>query len=180
MHKNLKKNSLVNGYEGPLSKPKVIVNVINITPDCKADPYIVIREVLLEAAYIKQSVDNDFDSPFPPMLHLVNKAQNWDHECTHTEAFPKDCIDDAEDKDDFFDIDLEDENYFFSIKLREAIDLLKNQGTSHQIIFESLLQAAFDYGVRISDNSITLKSQLLNAVSDVFEMVEQDRKESEI
>ena len=174
MTENLKKNSPIKGYERHLPKPKVIVNVINITSDCKADPSLIPKEILLQAASFRQSVDNDNDSPLPPMLNLVIKAHNWNYQSTHAEAFPKDCIDDA---------DYEDENNLFAIQLRRAIDSLKSQGTSHQIIFESLLQAAFDYCVRMSDNSNTLTSRLLNAVNDAFEMMvyfELDRDELEV
>ena len=125
---------------------------------------------------LEQPTDSGKYSPLPPMLNLIEKAHNWGYQGTHAEdikIFP------TSNDDPDYDFN----NYLFSNKLKEAIDFLKSQGTSHQIIFESLLQAAFDYCVRMSDNSNTLTSRLLNAVNDAFEMMvyfELDRDELEV
>ena len=168
-------SSTTNGMNIDYEK-SVIENVINITPDCKAYPSFIIREMLLQAAMLEQSLDSDKYSPLPPMLNLIEKAHTWGYQGTHAEViktFPTS----SDDPDYDFN------NYLFSNKLKEAIDFLKSQGTSHQIIFESLLQAVFDYCVRIPGNSNTLTSLLLNAVNDVFRLMsyfELDREETEV
>jgi hypothetical protein len=152
----------------------VIDNAIKALPECEACPMIILTETFSAAARLEQPVDSGKYSPLPPMLNLIEKAHNWGYQGTHAEdikIFP------TSNDDPDYDFN----NYLFSNKLKEAIDFLKSQGTSNQIIFESLLQAAFDYCIRISGNSNTFTSLLLNAVNDVFRLMsyfELDRLES--
>ncbi len=142
----------------------VIVNAIQIASQCKANPMFIIREVVLEAVVLKQSIDWDKHSSLSPLLTLLQKAGRGDYQGAHAEGsntFPKGRIGYADAEDDMF-----------AIELSKAIDLLKRQGTSYQIIYDSLLQAVFDYGVSISENSTALTNLLLTAVEEVFIIID--------
>jgi len=149
----------------------IIVNAIQIPSQCKANPMFIINTVLLEAVILKQSIDWDNPSSLSPLLTLLQKADSGDYRGVHAEGsntFPKGSIGYA-DSDDHTGYHPED--LVFENQLGEAIDLLKSQGASYQIIYDSLLQAVFDYGVSISENSRGLTNLLLNAVKDVFIMM---------
>ena len=149
----------------------VIVNAIQIPSQCKADPMFIIREVLLEAALLEQPVDWDKHTPLAPLLTLVKKGYSGDYRGVHADVsniFSKGNIGYANTDDG---TGYNDENEMFAIHLRQAIALLISQGTSYQIIYDSLLQAVFDYSVSISENSTVLTNLLLIAVKDVFIMM---------
>jgi hypothetical protein len=167
-------NFLNSNTTNDINLPKeeyVIVNAIQIPSQCKADPIVIIREVLLEAVLLEQPVDWDKDTPLAPLLTLLRKGYSGDYIGAHAEVsniFPKGSIGYANADDETGD---NDENDMFVIHLRQAIALLISQGTSYQIIYDSLLQAVFDYGVSISENSRVLTNLLLIAVKDVFMII---------
>ncbi len=178
----MQKENLSSPTTNDMNRPNgeyVIVNAIQIASQCKANPMFIIREVVLEAVVLKQSIDWDKHSSLTPLLTLLQKAGRGDYQGAHAEGsntFPKGRIGYA-DADDQTDYHPEDE--VFEDQLKKAIDLLKSQGTSYQIIYDSLLQAVFDYGISISENPRGLTILLLNAVKDVFIMMADYELEQE-
>jgi hypothetical protein len=143
----------------------VVNRAIQVSLRCGVGPRFIFKEIILASASFKQDVDEDKYSPIKSLLALVGKTCHMDFEGNDDEGireFPIDRIDAFAD---------DARNNLCRIQIKEAIDSLVRKGIHDQIIFDSLLQEAIDYGVTITCNPNILTSHLLEAISDLFDIM---------
>ena len=128
-------------------------------------PRFIFKEIIRQSAYFKQQADEDKYSPIQALLTLAGETRHIDYENFFNESireYPCERI-------GYFSEDKRNE--LCRIHIKEAIDSLVRKGIHDQIIFDSLLQEAIDYGVTITCNPNILTSHLLEAISDLFDIM---------
>ena len=142
----------------------VVNRAIQVSLRCGVGPRFIFKEIIRQSAYFKQHADEDKYSPIQALLTLVGETRHIDYENFFNESireYPCERI-------GYFSEDKRNE--LCRIHIKEAIDSLVRKGIHDQIIFDSLLQEAIDYGVTITCNPNILTSHLLEAISDLFDI----------